>query len=48
MQNTQDKSDAMAALDGDFGEIFGFDDLTDEDPIISVFNDPQACVGCAE
>ena len=48
MQNTQDKSDAMAALDGDFGEIFGFDDLIDEDPIISVFNDPQACVGCAE
>ena len=48
MQNTQDKSDAMAALGGDFGEIFGFDDLTDEDPIISVFNDPQACVGCAE
>jgi len=51
MQNTQDKSDAMAALDGDFGEIFGFDDLddlTDDDPIISVFNDPQACVGCAE
>ena len=48
MQNTQDKSDAMAALDGDFGEIFGFDDLTDEDPIITAFNDPQACVGCAE
>lgn len=51
MQNTQDKSDAMAALDGDFGEIFGFDDLDDlidDDPIISVFNDPQACVGCAE
>ena len=48
MQNTQDKSDAMAALDGDFGEIFGFDDLTDEDPILTAFNDPQACVGCAE
>ena len=27
MQNTQDKSDALAALDGNFGEMFGFDDI---------------------
>ena len=27
MQNTQAKDDAMAALDGNFGEMFGFDDI---------------------
>jgi len=50
MQNTQAKDDAMAALDGDFSGIFGFDDTDtdDNDPIISAFNDPQACMGCAE
>ena len=52
MQNTQDKSDALTALDGNFGEMFGFDDIDawDEngDDIVNVFNDPAACVGCAE
>ncbi len=48
MQNTQDKSDALTALDGDFGTMFGFDDDIDDDEIIDVFNDPAACVGCAE
>tara|TARA_R100001163_G_C5067042_1_gene205869 strand:+ start:1418 stop:2845 length:1428 start_codon:yes stop_codon:yes gene_type:complete len=50
MQNTQAKDDAMAALDGDFSGIFGFDDTDpdDNDHIIEMFNDPQACVGCAE
>ena len=48
MQNTQDKSDALTALDGDFGTMFGFDDDIDDDEIINVFNDPAACVGCAE
>ena len=47
MQNTQAKDDAMAALDGDFSGIFGFDQDTD-DVIADMFNDPQACVGCAE
>ena len=47
MQNTQAKDDAMAALDGDFSGIFGFDQETD-DVIADMFNDPQACVGCAE
>ena len=27
MQNTQAKDDALAALDGDFGTMFGFDDM---------------------
>jgi hypothetical protein len=50
MQNTQAKDDAMAALDGDFSGIFGFDDTDadDNDTIATMFNDPQACVGCAE
>ena len=49
MQNTQDKSDALAALDGNFGEMFGFDDIDpDDNDIVNVFNDPAACVGCAE
>ena len=49
MQNTQAKDDALAALDGDFGEMFGFDDIEEqEDANYSVFNDPAACVGCAE
>ena len=47
MQNTQAKDDALAALDGNFGEMFGFDDDAD-DSILDVFNDPAACVGCAE
>ena len=48
MQNTQDKSDALAALDGNFGEMFGFDDIDTDDDIVNIFNDPAACVGCAE
>ena len=49
MQNTQAKDDALAALDGDFGTMFGFNDGDDdEDGIINIFNDPAACVGCAE
>ena len=49
MQNTQDKSDALAALDGNFGEMFGFDDIdADDNDIVNVFNDPAVCVGCAE
>ena len=50
MQNTQAKDDALAALDGNFGEMFGFDDINDgeDTEIINMFNDPAACVGCAE
>ena len=50
MQNTQAKDDAMAALDGNFSEMFGFDDYTADDfgHILDAFNDPTACVGCAE
>ena len=50
MQNTQAKDDALAALDGNFGEMFGFDDdeWTGQDDVLDVFNDPAACVGCAE
>ena len=47
MQNTQAKDDALAALDGDFGTMFGFEDES-QDEIIDLFNDPSACVGCAE
>ncbi len=42
MQNTQAKDDAMAALDGDFSELFNFDDLADE-PV-----EDQFCSSCAE
>ena len=48
MQNTQAKDDALAALDGNFGEMFGFVDIDADDDIVNVFNDPAACVGCAE
>jgi hypothetical protein len=49
MQNTQAKDDALAALDGNFGEMFGFNEITDDDEdVLSIFNDPAACVGCAE
>tara|TARA_B100000214_G_scaffold181789_1_gene131115 strand:+ start:1894 stop:3321 length:1428 start_codon:yes stop_codon:yes gene_type:complete len=50
MQNTQAKDDALAALDGDFGTMFGFDewDSKDDDEIANIFNDPSGCVGCAE
>jgi len=47
MQNTQDKTDALTALDGNFGEMFGFNDDHD-DEVLDIFNDPAACVGCAE
>ena len=51
MQNTQAKDDAMAALDGNFGEMFSFDELDadDNDPSsFHFYNDPANCVGCAE
>ena len=49
MQNTQAKDDALAALDGNFGEMFGFDDIeVDDNDNYTIFNDPTACVGCAE
>ena len=50
MQNTQAKDDALAALDGNFGDMFGFDDIeVDDNDVPITFNtDPQACVGCAE
>ena len=50
MQNTQAKDDALAALDGNFGEMFGFDDIDpdDTDSYTAVFDDPSSCVGCAE
>ena len=51
MQNTQAKDDALAALDGDFGTMFGFDDISD-DAINETFYsspiEPSGCVGCAE
>jgi len=52
MQNTQAKDDAMAALDGAFNDLFDFSDISDDVDEVpdlgSVFNDPAACVGCAE
>ena len=49
MQNTQAKDDALAALDGNFGEMFGFDDIeVDDNDSYTIFTDPAACVGCAE
>ena len=51
MQNTQAKDDALAALDGNFGEMFGFDDVLESEDridILDAYNDPAACVGCAE
>ena len=47
MQNTQAKDDALAALDGDFGTMFGFDSELDEE-IADMFNGSDTCVGCAE
>jgi hypothetical protein len=50
MQDTQAKDNALAALEGtDFNNMFGFNDGDDdEEGIINIFNDPAACVGCAE
>ena len=50
MQNTQAKDDALAALDGNFGTMFGFDEWDGEDDkeIAEMFNGPSGCVGCAE
>ena len=48
MQNTQAKDDALAALDGNFGEMFGFNDDESDEGVINLFNDPAGCVGCAE
>ena len=48
MQGTQAKDDALAALEGtDFNNMFGFDSDDDEE-FLNMFNDPAACVGCAE
>ena len=48
MQGTQAKDDALAALEGtDFNNMFGFDS-DDDDEVLTMFNDPAACVGCAE
>ena len=48
MQGTQAKDDALAALEGtDFNNMFGFDS-DDDDEVLNMFNDPAACVGCAE
>ncbi len=41
MQNTQAKDDAMAALDGNFDEMFNFDDVLPEQV-------PDVCISCAE
>jgi len=52
MQNTQAKDDALAALDGDFGTMFGFNEWDEDqeldDSISLMFNGPDTCVGCAE
>ncbi len=48
MQNTQAKDDALAALDGDFATMFGFDELGNDEADYSQFNSPSECVGCAE
>ena len=47
MQDTQAKDDALAALEGtDFNSMFGF--ALDPDDTFDPYNDPTACVGCAE
>jgi hypothetical protein len=47
MQDTQAKDDALAALEGtDFNSMFGF--ALDPDDTFDPYNDPAACVGCAE
>ena len=47
MQDTQAKDDALAALNGtDFKSMFGFELNSDDD--FDPYNDPSACVGCAE
>ena len=42
----------MAALDGEFADLFDFSDISDDTDEVpdfrSVFTDPAACVGCAE
>jgi len=51
MQNTQAKDDAMAALDGQFADLFDFSDINEDSdavPDLSQFNSPSECVGCAE
>ena len=52
MQNTQAKDDAMAALDGQFEDLFDFSDIDDNSDAIpdlaKLFNGPSECVGCAE
>ena len=49
LQISQAKDDALAALDGNFGEMFGFDAIdADDEGVLDIFNDPATCVGCAE
>ena len=52
MQYTQAKDDAMAALDGQFADLFDFSDIDSDSDAVpdfnAIFNDPAACVGCAE
>ena len=53
-QNTQAKDDALVALDGNFGTMFGFEEWDSDDmnamdkEIQQLFNGPDNCVGCAE
>ena len=47
-QNTQAKDDALAALDGDFVTMFGFEAIENDEADFSQFNSPSECVGCAE
>ena len=47
-QNTQAKDDALAALDGDFATMFGFEPIEPDEADYSQFNSPSECVGCAE
>ena len=49
MQNTQAKDDALAALDGNFATMFGFEEWdNDDEEIADLFNNSTECVGCAE
>ena len=43
MEGTQAKDDAMAALDGNFADLFDFSDISDETDAV-----PDFCVSCAE
>ena len=45
MQNTQDKSDALAALDDDFRDLFDFSDISSDTDAVP---DLGLCSTCAE